>query len=499
MELQFQANKIPCLQQVKAESQTLEQTQELRLTDGMPEVGSVLGAWGQMIVRGKQWHSDSVGVNCGIMAWVMYAPEDGSQAQCMETWIPMTVKWDIPDSGQDGTIVCSGLVKAVDARVLSGRKLMVRATVCMTMQAYVPGETEVYEPAQLPEDIQLRQKIYPVCLAQEAGEKAFMIDEELTLPGSAPALEKIVRCSLQPEVTDQKVLGDKAVFRGNSIFHVLYRTPEGALASWDFEIPFSQYTELQREYAHQAQVQILPFVTAMETEEAEGGRLRLKAGLSGQYVIYDTRDITVVEDAYSPDRTVAIHKAPVELPAVLERQMQSVSAEQTLPYGSSRVVDVAFYPGCPRTQRRMEELNVELPGTFQVLYYDKEGVLQAGTTHWQQEQNIALSENATISLWCAAAGKPQASAGEDSTAVQAEMLLQSVTTATEDLPVVTGLTVGEQTEKDPARPSLILRRAGHEDLWTIAKKTGSTVSAIQAANDLTEEPDPDRMLLIPIL
>ena len=189
----------------------------------------------------------------------------------------------------------------------------------------------------------------------------------------------------------------------------------------------------------------------------------------------------------------------MELPAVLERQTQSISAEQTLPYGSSRVIDVAFYPGCPRTQRRVEELNVELPGSFQVLYYDKEGVLQAGAAHWQQEQNIALSENTGISLWCTAAGKPQASAGEDSTAVQAEMLLQSVTTAAEELPMVSGLTVGEQAEKDPARPSLILRRAGQEDLWTIAKKTGSTVSAIQAANDLTEEPDPDRMLLIPIL
>lgn len=499
MELQFQVNKIPCLQQLKAESQTLEQTQELRLSDGMPEVGRVLGAWGQMVVRGKEWHSDSVGVNCGIMVWVMYAPEDGSQAQCMESWIPMSVKWEISDSGQDGTILCNGLVKAVDARILSGRKLMVRATVCMTMQAYVPGETAVYEPDQLPEDIQLRQKLYPVCLAQEAGEKAFMIDEELTLPGSAPALEKIVRCSLQPEVTDRKVLGDKAVFRGNSIFHVLYRTAEGALASWDFEIPFSQYTELEREYGHQAQVQILPFVTAMETEAAEGGRLRLKAGLSGQYVIYDTRDITVVEDAYSPDRTVTIHKTPVELPAVMQRQSQPVSAEQTLPYGSSRVVDVAFYPGCPRTQRRMEELNVELPGAFQILYYDKEGVLQAGGAHWQQEQNLELPENAAMVLWCTAMGKPQASAGEDSTAVQAEMLLHWVTTASEDFPVVTGLTVGEQAEKDPARPSLILRRAGHEDLWTIAKKTGSTVSAIQEANDLTEEPDPDRMLLIPIL
>lgn len=499
MELQFHTNKIPCLRQLKAESQTQEQTQELRLNDGMPDVGRVLCAWGQVMVRGKEWRGDDMGINCGVMAWVLYAPEDGSQAQCVECWIPMSMKWDIPDTGVDGTILCQGLLRSVDARTLSSRKLMVRATVGMTAEAYVPFEAVSYTPEQVPEDIQLHQKTYPVTFACEAGEKAFMIDEELTLPASAPALEKLVRWSLQNEVTDQKVLGDKAVFRGNSALHILYRTPEGAMAAWDFEIPFSQYTELQQEYGHQAQVQILPMVTSMEIEPSEQGRLRLKAGLSGQYMVYDTQDVTVVEDAYSPDRAVTVNTENVEIPSILERQSQRVRAEQTAPFGSSRVADVAFYPGCPRKQRKPNEMDLELPGIFQTLYYDTEGVLQASSAHWQGDMSVALGDNAQIAVWCSQSGKPQASAGEDSTVLRGEMLLDTVTSAMEAMPMVTGLTVGEPSPKDPARPSLILRKAGQEGLWEIAKKCGSTVSAIQQANDLQGDPDPDKMLLIPVL
>lgn len=499
MEIQFQENKIPCLHQIKSQTQSQEQTQELRLGDGAPDIGRILGAWGQVVVRGKEWNSDSAGVSCGVMAWVMYAPEDGSQAQWVETWIPLLLKWDIPDQGRDGTITCQCHLKSVDARILSGRKMMVRATVCAGAQMFVEGETASFTPADVPADVELLEKMYPICLAREAGEKAFMIDEELTLPPSAPALDKPVRWSLQGDITDQKVLGDKAVFRGTGLLHLLYRTQEGALASWDFEIPFSQYTELDRAYGHQAQVQVIPVVTALETETADGGRIRLKAGLSGQYVIYDTQEIGVVEDAYSPDREVQLSTQPVTLPVVADRQNLPVRAEETVPYGSSRVADVAVYPGCCRVQSRGDGVQLEMSGQCQMLYYDSEGALQTAAAQWQWEKTQELPQDGSMTVWCAVDGKPTASSTGETTAMQADCLLTLVTTAQREMPMVTGLTIGESRAKDPARPSLILQRAGREDLWSLAKQNGSTVSAIREANDLQDEPDPDRILLIPIL
>lgn len=499
MELQFQMEKIPCLHQVKGEAQTQEQTQELRLPEGMPDVGRVMAVWGQVVVRGKEWRGDDIGINCGVTVSVLYAPEDGSRAQCVEAWIPLTMRWDIPETQEDGRIVCWPLLKSADARILSGRKMILRVTVGMVAQVYAPCQVPVYTPSELPADIQLQQTTYPMCLVREAGEKAFMLDEELTLPASAPGLEKVIRCTLQPEIAEKKVLGDKAVFRGAGLLHVLYRTEEGAFHAWDFEIPFSQYTELEQDYGDQAQVQLLPVVTSLELENGEQGRLRLKAGLSGQYVLYDTREISAVEDAYSPERTVTAKTESGEYPGVLDRQSQRIRAEQTASFGSSRIVDIAFCPGTCRRQRKPDGLDVELPAVFQVLYYDPEGVLQASTAHWQGEMSLGLAENAQMDTLCAPSGKPQASPGEDSTVLRGEVMLDTVTYAMQTLPVVTGLTVGEAVQKDPTRPSLILRRAGEESLWQLAKKNGSTVEAIRKANDLQGEPDPDKMLLIPVL
>jgi hypothetical protein len=74
-------------------------------------------------------------------------------------------------------------------------------------------------------------------------------------------------------------------------------------------------------------------------------------------------------------------------------------------------------------------------------------------------------------------------------------------TATADQPasMVTGLEIGQQKKLDPNRPSLILQRPGQMCLWDLAKTAGSTVGAIRRANALEAEPNPDQLLLIPIL
>ena len=53
MQLQFEKQEIPCLHTLKREVQSQEQTQEIRVSDGMPDIGCVIGAWGQVILRSK--------------------------------------------------------------------------------------------------------------------------------------------------------------------------------------------------------------------------------------------------------------------------------------------------------------------------------------------------------------------------------------------------------------------------------------------------------------
>ena len=93
MEMQFDKIPVEYLQKLTGQHCCQEETTEVRLPDGMPDIGRVLGAWGQVIVRGKEWNGGHMAVSCGVMAWVLYVPEDETGVQSVEAWLPFSVKW----------------------------------------------------------------------------------------------------------------------------------------------------------------------------------------------------------------------------------------------------------------------------------------------------------------------------------------------------------------------------------------------------------------------
>ena len=95
-------------------------------------------------------------------------------------------------------------------------------------------------------------------------------------------------------------------------------------------------------------------------------------------------------------------------------------------------------------------------------------------------------------------GRPQSNLLSGQLQQTMQMKLQTDIRMKDGIPMVTGLELGEFREPNPNRPSLILRRAGEDTLWEIAKSSGSTVADIQKANNLQTEPEADRMLLIPV-
>lgn len=496
--MQFNKTLCPCLRRAVREIQDQEQTQEVRLSDAMPDIGRVLGAWGQAMVRGKEWRSNGMTVSGGVMAWVLYVPEDGSEARCVEAWIPFQMKWDFPDSETDGTISAACLLRSVDARSTSARKLMVRAGVSVLAEALEPVEAEIFAPGEMPEDVRSLRRSYPIRCLREAGETIFLMDEDLMVPASCPKMQKLIRYELQPEIIDQKVMSGKVVFRGTGILHTLYRGEDGELYAWDFEIPFSEFTDLEREYDQEAGVRVHPLVTSLELELEEDDRLRLKAGLAGQYQIFDRVLVETVEDAYSPARPVTPQMQPLEMSMILDVRRESIRGEQQIEGAGSRIVDAVLYLDQPRQKRLRDAVTLEVPGVFQVLYYDAEGVLQSGIARWEGSWELPVDAQGQVEASVVPTGRPQAVLSGGAMNVRGDVLVDAVTAGKQGIPMMTGLDVGEIIEPDPNRPSLILRRMGEDRLWDIAKACGSTVEAIREANHILDEPDAGQFLLIPV-
>lgn len=496
MELQFHKNELPGMRLLKREVRNAEQTQELHIPDGMPAAGRVLSACGQILLRSKEWQGSSAQVTGGVAVSVLYIPEDGKEALQVDTWLPFQVKWDLPGTDADGILCTDVRLRSADARCISAGKLLVRVNVGVMGEFWAKDTAAFYTPPELPGDVALLRRTYPLRIPRELGEKPFSLEEELTFPANAPKPAKLMQSRLHGELTDRKILSDKVVFRGVGLLQILYKGEDGGLHTWHFEVPFSQYGELDRDYTPEASVRMILAPTSMEAELDAENRLRLKAGMTAQYLICDGVDLEVVEDAYSPRRTVKPQTQTVSLTAVQEMQQQTVAVDQKI-HTDGTAIDLVFLPDHPAGGNG--GMPGMLNGQFQYLYRDEGGQLQGTQARWEQPAPVSAGPGFEILTSVCPSGNPQTAYDGSTVLFHADMLTDTVMLSNGGIAAVTALELGELTEPDSGRPSLILRRAGNKGLWQTAKECGSTVEAILAANLLDGEPSEDKMLLIPVL
>ena len=499
MELDFDRVMIPCLRTAANYVQRQELLQEVRLTDGMPDIGKVLTSYGQVLVRGKEWRSNSMSVSGGVMLWVLYGPEDGSNPQWIETWLPFQLQWDFTESERDGSIVVEPILQSVDARSVSARKFVVRADIAIKGIALIPDEIQVFEPRDVPEDVYLLRQTYPVLLPAEAGEKVLNIEETLVLPASAQELDRIICCSMRAELTDTKIVSDKAVFKGCALLHVLYQGQDHRLYAWDFDIPISQYVQLDKE--HNTEGCMVPRIAVSELElvQGEDQKLLLKVGLICQYILYDTMQIQTVADAYSVHRQTTPEVNRLYLPSLLDRLEQTIQLEQTATADIEQVVDTVICVKDAGVIAESGTVTAELNGVFNTLYYGRDGQLACVTSGWQESWSGMADETVKTDLSVTVSGAPQAIKGSDGVLHRANVRVELLCTGGCGVPMVSAVALSETRQLDPNRPSMILRCADTCSLWDVAKQSGSTVELIKEANGISNDSAPGQMLLIPVV
>ena len=491
MELQFEKRELDCLRQVLGSVKDQELTQEIRLEGNLPDVGRVLAGWGQPVLRSKEWQGSQAGASGGVMVWVLYAPEDGTEPRAVEGWLPFQMKWDL-QAEREGPLRVLPLVRFVDGRNVSARKILVRVGLSCLAEGLCTHRAEVYRGPEPPEDVQLLRRSYPVRLMREAGEKAFEVEENLS-PG--PVAE-ILSYSLRPAAAEQKVHGDKVVVRGAGDLHLVYRCNEGRIHTGHFDIPFSQFAELEREYSPDALTDVMLAVTGLEVIPA-GEEVNVKASLVAQFTVSDRSMLELTQDAYSTRREVGLRQEDLMLPSILDESRERVSPQAAFP-DTREGVDLTFWPGFPRQRREGDRVELTVPGRFQLLGRDGDGKLRGWQESWEGTVSLGADPSSRMDALFQSGGAPQMVTGGRGMEGRAEGVVCTQSVSRMGLPMLTALELGPLREPDEFRPSLILCRPGGKGLWPLAKASGSTVEAIRQANGLDDDEDEGRMLLIPV-
>lgn len=501
MELVFEERSIDYLRRMISKTAGQELEQELIVPDSYPDCGRIVFTGACAVMRGKECRDGSVTVTGGVRAGLLYVPEDGSEARALECYLPFSIRTDDPAATAQMYLAACCRVRAADARLINSRKILVRTNVVCELTGYLEASQTVCSLTDAPGALQTKTESYRCVLPREYCEKTFTMTEDLELPAQEPQMQKLIQYWLTPEITEQKLTGSKAVFKGQLHVKALYLSADGAPEVYVRQLPFSQYCELREDYEDdELRLQLCITGSEMELSQMEGEpqKLLLTANLLCQCLTMQAHDVTITQDAYATRGEFTPQWQEISLPCLLDRKTAAGTLRGSVPKQARAVVDSTLYLDAPSLEKQNGSVQLQAPATVNILYYDTDGALQSAIVRDQVSASIPAGSGALCQA-CVIPGRDGFAApsggGID---VRYDVSFDISCCCDHALQALCGGTL-EEGEGTQTFCVVVKTNPKTQSLWEIAKQYRTRESDIAGANGITTgEAEQGELLLIPM-
>ena len=509
MELEFETRPLSFLRQCVRGICRQEQTQDVIVSDTSPDATEVVYCCAQAVVRSKTCRDGSIELTGGVQASALYLTEQDSEPRKLEAYLPFMLRLDNPEITEQTQVIFDCRVCSAEARLVNSRKMLFRAEVAAQLCGYLPQECRIALLTETPQQLQLHCRSYPLLCRTETAEKSFLVSDDSQISGSAAAESgnaaavQLVSATVMPVITEQRIVGSKAVFKGTLAVRILYIGSDGALYTAAPQLPFSQYCQLAGDYDDDPLTVGLT-VTGCDVQlqsDSAGITALISVDLLAQCIVSQQTTLPFCDDAFATSGTLNPEWSDYCFDCRLDRQALRLPLRESLRCeGIQRVLDTAILPGFARAERCETGVKVSVPVGIRVLGYDGNGKLVGASGSAQVETTVCAADSTELQVSVLPIQDLYVSAGDGAAEVRCEIYLDTETNARECLRSLSGGTLDPADLSAVQRPSVIVKAVpAAVSVWEVAKQYSTSICALCDANQISgEEIEAGTMLLIPI-
>lgn len=467
-----------------------EITEEVVVPDTMPDVGTVLDAHGTLCVRGKQIEPGSVTVTASVSVCVLYEPAEGGAIRCVEAELPAELRIDAPDADEDCRARASVRLVSIEARAVNSRKLSIRAEVAAAAACFRRETASVASAPAEAEAVHIQTKTADILTVADAREKTFVVTDEYAVPAGLGAGVRVLSRRASGLVDDVKYVSGKVIFRGRTVSELVFADEDGAARAIRFETEFSQIMEVDC-----AAEDALPTVTLMLTgayfdmpEYGESsGRVSAELHFAAQCVCRERRRVTYLADVYS-NRTTLI---PTFSELSVIANARPVAMRQTVAGKAEPAAEgEAFLLSASAGSVSVQGGTVASSVLIRLVTRSADGTMTASKCRLPAEFTLTEAMDGAALREASVTVADVYAAGSD---VRAVLEMNAVMETGGTIRAVSEIKEDAQAALPKRASATLARVSAGTDLWQLARRLGSSVEVIEAANAGRR----DGLLLIP--
>ncbi|MBP1559644.1 MAG: DUF3794 domain-containing protein [Oscillospiraceae bacterium] len=516
MEFKVNREEITALEVIFDDMQ--EQAVELDyvLPDYYPEIFKIIKCMSNPSILSYSVNGSRLTYEMSVCIRILYCSENSSTVHAVDQKLTYTKTAELSRTGINPRICIVPKLDYLNCRAVNQRRLDIRGAVSVKLKVTDLDKKDVVSDA-FGCNIQLKKIPVTFPAGRLYTSKRFTVSEEFDLGMSKPPIVNILRSSAAVASNDKKVIANKLIAKGEVYINMLYSCQkDGAdgIEAMQFTLPFSQIIDLEGiDENHICNVDTEVISCDIEPRSDGDGNAKvaectlvLLVNCSAYRIA--TADLAV--DEYSTSYKTVSEKSDikVELPPV--QVNSSCVAKAALDYNDGSI-DCIHDVWCDikdftvRNDTENSQLSINGNALYSVMARNSEGMpvmleKEEPFTAVIPSENLSEASYADIKIVPLSCSYNLAS--DNNVEAKAEM---KITGELSNAVSINGITEIAVDESEPLNRNSnyalkLYFTDENEDLWEIAKKYGTSVSAIMEENEIEDDMiSGSGMILIPIV
>lgn len=463
---------------------------EIIVPDTMEDLERTLFCRSQCRIREKDVRTNCVFL-AGELDVTVFCQRESDLAVCtLSKALPFEITMDA--AGADSTAVAITHISSVsaEAKTVNPRKISINACVKAEQSCYKYTDIQwKSKPDTVPDKLHLKTGVLKGKFVSFAGEKTLGIEEEFALAPESQGGE-LARAFSDITVTGSEVVGTKLVVRGSIRISAVY-IASGRPREETFTTEFSQLFSLPE--GGTPQVIPIPMITGQYFETYDD---KLSADIRAvmQIVCVSETDISYISDAYSCGNMIEVAAGDIEYISDMTSAQHEMSAE--LSYTSERGIEQVLYSQTAYSAPENDNGKLSVGVCVDAIFLDAGGILRACKLRGKAEAAGAVKPAYFCSVF---AGETGISTDGESIKARAAFNLEETSAECREVSVVNEIQLLDTPAERPQGSAYICRCGSENELWDAAKKYHSDAAIIRELNELGDELNESRLLLIPVI
>jgi len=445
---------------------------------------------------------------------VLYCSESGNVLQCVTQKQTHSKTLELDNLSENPVVEIRSKCDHINCRAINQRRLDLRGAVSVKVKVIGEKSQQVVSDA-FGDNVRLKKIPLSFSAQKITGKKLVQLSEDIELSSVMPSILSVARSECKAVTCETKAVSGKILAKGEATVHFLYsceKDGEGALEPMEFTLAYSQMIDADGESGGFSVKPEVIYCDVIPVQGKDGESRSVKCELEIQLVSSCVKSETIELglDAYSTTYPCTTAYTGVKAEQVTVSRAYEI--QNDIKFADSDGLPLKVYymwctPKNVSARILKDEKKISVSGmlTYSMAVRDASGMIAMPAKDEAFEEIFDLEEN-LIQSDCAielavkeVTYSISPETGLTATAVlSAEVQLTSAVTVN----VLTEIEVDTTTKKQRDGDYAIKLYYGqeNEDLWEIAKRYSTCVSAISEENDISGETlENSGMLIIPII